>query len=348
MITSRRLALFLMPMALIALILGIITGWERLGIRTTPLLPHAEHGGLMVACFLGGLVMLERAVAVKKLWGYSGSFLCAAGTVLFLAGEPGAASISITVAAFLYILLLFTQQTIQPADGLLIALCGGICLLTGNALLMVRDLYPLSVNWWMGFLLFTILGERIPVPKSFRSIQFFPSIAMITLITGLILPFHGAGAYIFGGSLILLGIWLLFSENYFFHLKRLKRHMNIAKVFAYSWLIITGGLLVTGMTYYDATLHSFFLGFVFSMIFAHGPLMLPRVFRFEGDLYNPVLTWLLIALEVSVILRISGSLTQSNNLVRWGGLMNGSLILIYFITLGVVLLSRRKQLKFIR
>lgn len=343
---TYRYAYVLMPAAMLALVLGIITGWERLGWQTARELPHGEHGGLMVACFLGGLVMLERAVAIGKPWSYSGSALCAVGLILFLLDLPYLATVSITLAAAVYVFMLVRQQSMHHEKSNLISLLGAFCLLTGNALLLIHDLYPISVNWWMGFLLFTILGERLSLSQELSSGNIWSLILVILVITGLLLPFHGAGAPVFGSGLLLTGLWLLFSERYSFRINKLKRYMNLAIVFACGWLVVTGTLLLADPTYYDALLHSFFVGFTFSMIFAHAPMMVPRVFRFDAKLYHPAFYYLLIALQLSLISRILGSLQGHELMIRWGGLLNGVIILAFLLTMALVVWSGRREIRF--
>jgi hypothetical protein len=62
----------------------------------------------------------------------------------------------------------------------------------------------------------------------------------------------------------------------------LTRYIAVALLAGYFWLGVAGllGLRFGGETaglHYDAFLHSIFVGFVFSMIFAHAPIILPAV-----------------------------------------------------------------------
>jgi hypothetical protein len=63
----------------------------------------------------------------------------------------------------------------------------------------------------------------------------------------------------------------------------LPRFMAICLIAGYIWLA-AGGILWIGFAQffsagprYDAMLHTIFLGFVFSMIFAHAPIILPTI-----------------------------------------------------------------------
>lgn len=58
---------------------------------------------------------------------------------------------------------------------------------------------------------------------------------------------------------------------------------------------------------YDATLHTFIIGFVFAMIFGHAPVIFPAVFglpvQFRWTAFVP-----LAVLDVSLMLRLQGDM----------------------------------------
>jgi hypothetical protein len=85
---------------------------------------------------------------------------------------------------------------------------------------------------------------------------------------------------------------------------------------------------------YDAIVHTFFLGFVFSMIFAHGPIILPGVLGISGKPYHPFLYVPLFTMAFSVLMRITadaGILPEPFRMVS--GWLSASAILLYFLTL---------------
>jgi hypothetical protein len=102
----------------------------------------------------------------------------------------------------------------------------------------------------------------------------------------------------------------------------------------YIWLGIGGSLwfllgdfFVAGR-HYDAILHSIFLGFVFSMIFAHAPIIFPSItglaMPFQHSFYAH-----LTLLHVSLMLRVGGDLLDWGVWWRWGGLLNALAILLF-------------------
>jgi hypothetical protein len=166
-----------------------------------------------------------------------------------------------------------------------VMLAGSVCWLIGNMMWLVWGLYPLAAPWWIAFLLLVITGERLELtrflPITQRSKQFL-LVALGIFLGGIIIPFHGYGRYLAAVGLIIIGIWLLKYDMATKSVKRDGQHKFSALLLlmGYAWLIISGSMMLTGDIYgfiYDAVLHSFFIGFVFSMIFAHGPVILPGV-----------------------------------------------------------------------
>jgi hypothetical protein len=91
------------------------------------------------------------------------------------------------------------------------------------------------------------------------------------------------------------------------------------------------GLLFGGVTAgprYDALLHSILLGFVFSMIFAHAPVILPAVtglaLPFRSTFYAHV-----VMLQLSLVLRVGSDLAGWADGRQWGGLLNVVALLVF-------------------
>jgi hypothetical protein len=82
---------------------------------------------------------------------------------------------------------------------------------------------------------------------------------------------------------------------------------------------------------YAAMLHAFLLGFVFSMIFGHAPIILPAITGLHVN-YRPLFYGHLILLHVTLIYRTYGSLTLDFTAQRWGGLLNVAAILLFMGT----------------
>jgi len=82
--------------------------------------------------------------------------------------------------------------------------------------------------------------------------------------------------------------------------------------------------------YYDATLHSFFIGFVISMIFSHAPIILPAVLKLPVKFYRPVLYAWFWLMQLSLLTRIIADVAIMPTVRKWSGMVNGLTILLFF------------------
>src|SRR5690606_8748964 len=137
-----------------------------------------------------------------------------------------------------------------------------------------------------------------------------------------------AGVRVAGAGMLALAIWLARYDiaRRTVRQRGLTRYIAICLLAGYVWLGIGGGLALVyasqGAAYsYDAILHSVLLGFVFSMIFGHAPIIIPAVARLAVP-YHPRFYAHLALLHASLLLRISGDLLASPAARRWGGLGN--------------------------
>jgi hypothetical protein len=113
----------------------------------------------------------------------------------------------------------------------------------------------------------------------------------------------------------------------------LTRYAAICLLGGYFWLAIAGILaLAFGAApagpRYDALLHAIFLGFVFSMIFGHAPIIFPAILGKPVD-FHPALYAQLALLHISLALRVGGDLALSAPLRMWGALLNGVALLLF-------------------
>lgn len=103
-------------------------------------------------------------------------------------------------------------------------------------------------------------------------------------------------------------------------------------------IFILFGQLIAGPIY-DAALHSVFVGFVFSMIFGHAPIIFPAILgvpiRFLRVFYAQV-----IILHISLIVRVIGDLNNLVEFRKWGGFLNEIAILLF---IGLTVLSIMKK-----
>ena len=81
---------------------------------------------------------------------------------------------------------------------------------------------------------------------------------------------------------------------------------------------------------YDATLHAFFLGFVFAMIFAHAPIIFPAVLG-ARIAYRPLFYAHVALLQVTLVARVIGDVSGWGAGRQVGGLLNAVTLLLFLV-----------------
>lgn len=348
----------LLAMAILALLAALWGGWIRIGWDWPPFFAGwiAVHGPLMVSGFLGTLISLERAVALRRPWMYAAPLLSGIGSLALIVGAAELPAKALLAAGSLVLGMIFyiiLRQHLTPYT--VVMALGSIAWFVGN-LLWVFD-WPIFrlVPWWMGFLVLTIAGERLELGRLRRlsptaTNAFHGSTTLFLLGLLVSLGSAGVGVRLSGLGMLALSAWLLRYDI----ARRTIRQVGLPRFAAaslltgYVWLGVGGllalayGALPAGPAY-DALLHSVFVGFVMAMIFGHAPIIFPAVLglpvRYSWIYYIP-----LLLLNVSVALRIVGDIFLIQSLRMWGGLLNGISILLFLGSLfGTSLVAGSKQ-----
>jgi hypothetical protein len=354
---SSRLRYPLLGLAIFTLLAGLWAGLVRLGWDWSPLRPGLPlaHGPLMVSGFLGTLIGLERAVALRERWTYLGPALSGLGGLVLITGIPGPwGPLFITLSSLAMVAVFAVILRRHPAFYTAVMAAGAVCWLTGNLLWFSGWPVFRLVLWWAGFLILTIAGERLELGRLIRlstrvQLTFLGSAGLFLMGLVALLPAYSLGTRLAGAGMLALAAWLLRYDIARRTVRKpgLPRFSAICLLSGYVWLGLAGGIaLVFGGVpagpYYDALLHSIFLGFVFSMIFGHAPIIFPAVLNvpvvFSGSLYAP-----LILLHASLYVRVGADLLFSMDAVRWAGLVNGVALLLFIGNTAYIALSARRE-----
>lgn len=338
--------LLLLAGAALALATGVYAGLVRIGTGLPPAIDPTAHGPLMVAGFLATLVGLERAVAVQgQPWAYAAPGFGVAGTISLLAGLPAEVSITAFLASA-FVLLVATARLfwLHPALFTATMCAGAVALYAGHLSWLLGSQNHLVASLWMGFLVATVAGERLelsrvrPKPKwAESSFGFLLCLFAFALLEGGLSTTSGARTM--GASLLGLSVWLV----YFDLARQTIRHpgqprfVSWALLSGFAWLGCAGVLAIaSGATAagprYDAILHSVFVGFVFAMVFAHAPVILPSVLFLRVP-FSPYFYVGLVLLEVSVAARVAGDLWWLPWLRQWGAWGHVVAIVVFVATL---------------
>ncbi len=347
----------LLATGMIALLGALWGGLLRLGWSLPALNPslYSNHGPLMAAVFLAVVIGLERAVALGHKWSYSVPALTGIGGLFIIFGSTEmTGQILVTLGALALVIVNIVIIRAQFALFTVIMGAGSVALMTGDALwLMGEPIYEIVI-WWIGFLVLTISAERLELsrflaPSKTAQAGFIAS--AIIFIMGIILMSvrPDSGPWLMGLGMLAITLWLSRYDiaRRTIKQKGLTRFVAICLLSGYIWLGIGGALAfmsdewIPGF-YYDATLHAVFLGFVFSMIFGHAPIIFPAVLRVKMP-FDKIFYSHLILLHVSLVTRFVSDIFYNTAGQMWGGLLNELALLLFIVnSVRAVLSGRRK------
>ena len=349
----------LLILGILSLVGGVLAGLARLGWSVPATAANAAgwHAALMISAFLGTVISLERAVAIGRGWAYLAPAAAGLGGIsLLTALPPGPTLVLMLLAAAT--LLAASVQVLgrQLASFTIILAIGALCWLTGNLVWLASDSMMAAVPWWLAFLVLTIAGERLeltrflPTPPGAQRL-FYAIVASTLAGAALSLGDEDAGLALFAAGLLALALWLLRYDiaRHNARIKGLTRFIAMCLLTGYGWLALAGALgiaggFVPGHPWRDATLHAVGLGFVFSMIFGHAPIIFPAVVRVKIP-YHPFFYLPLLVLHASLALRIFGGMGDAFALRREGGMLNAIALLLFIATLiASVVRGKRKTL----
>jgi len=313
----------LLALGFVSLALGIAGGLARL----TPfgLLPAAIslHGALMVSAFFGTVISLERAVALERPWAYAAPLCAGLSGIVLLAGFGVAGMALMVLAAALFfvsnIAVLQRQRSLETAT----LLAGAAAWLAGNLMVFYGQA---AVPWWIAFFALTIGAERLELSRYLkRPPAVRLSFALLAAALLVLPPFPAA----LGAALVLLALWLSAFDLARVTVRQsgLPRYVAVCLLAGYFWLALGGALMAFSLAY-DAALHAIFVGFVFSMVFGHAPVILPAVLRvrfpYSGWLYLP-----LALLHASLAVRAA----LSTEIGAWG---NAAAVALFIATAALI------------
>lgn len=330
----------LLIMGFMSLVAGVGSGLLRLGWEVS--LPSSElvllHGPLMVCGFLGTVIGLERAVALGRRWAYAGPLLTGLGGLILISGysQPlGAAAMALGSCVLLVgsLLIAWRQRELFTVTMAL----GAASWLAGNLLWLAGVPVAHVVALWINFLVLTIAGERLELTRflspSVNAKRAFAAI-LIMLLAGGVMVMASAGTILYGAGLLALALWLLRYDIARRTVKGegLTRFIAVCLLSGYAWLVAGSLILLVANglagAAYDAVLHAILIGFVFSMVFGHALVIFPSVVRvkmpYHWTFYLP-----LLALHLSLMIRLWGDILSMPQLRSTGGLLNAAALVLF-------------------
>jgi hypothetical protein len=233
--------------------------------------------------------------------------------------------------------------SIQTVPFAIVMTGGAVSWAAGNGLWLAGWPVHALVPWWIGFLVLTIAGERLELSRMlfhapWTKRLFLGLAGLLGAGVALSVSAPDLGFRVMGAGLAAVALWLGVYDmaRRTVRAEGLTRFIAVCLLAGYVWLLVGGALALyfgnTGAGFaYDATLHAVFVGFVFSMIFGHAPVIFPSVLGISIP-YRPVFYVHVALLHVSLLLRVGGDLLLIAPLRRWGGWGNVGAILLFLGT----------------
>ena len=341
--TLRR-AIFLVPAGL-ALLAGLDAALILLGVGApvvTKRLPEV-HGMLMVFGFVGTLVSLERAVALRRRSGFLAPALLGLGGLLLLAPAPLYVGKLVQLAgALAFVAVYIPLWRRQRDDAVLIQAFGAVLAACALVLWLGGVDVAVLVPWLAGFVILTIGGERLELARltmgarAGRDLLTLSSILVVAIAASLLWPL--VGYPLLGAALLLLVLWLAIHDVARLTIRStgLPRFAAGCMLAGYFWLAVAattwliGGAALDGPRY-DTILHAVFLGFTISMIMAHASVILPAVLR-QPLPYHPYMLVPAILLHLSLVVRVwLGDAFALQTAWQIGGVLNIIALLLFVL-----------------
>lgn len=329
----KGLRVALLLSAVFSLAAAIAGGLARLGVAAPLGSTAAHHAALMIAGFLGTVISLERAVALGKGRAYAAPFCAGAGAIALAFGFDDIARV-LWIAAPLFFTAasaeIVRRQAMLHTALLLVA---AMCWAAGN-LFFLYSISLAAISPWFAFLVLTIAAERLELTRLARRGPL--SRALFVAAAALLV----AGAFFsqlaFGAALLAIAAWLAVYDvaRRTIRAAGFARYSATALIAGYAWLAAAGIAWMLAHADFpvprDFALHALGLGFVFSMILAHAPLVVPVIarvpMRFTPAFYAP-----LALLHASVAVRLFAGATDFE--VRGvGGILNTAAVVLFAAT----------------
>jgi hypothetical protein len=298
------------------------------------------------------VIALERAVAIGRLWAYAAPLCAGLGGAAAVAGAPSIAPWLFLAGSLGFVAASIDVWRRQRELFTLTLGMGALSWSIGNAAWAFGSSVRDVVAWWLAFLILTIAGERLELSR------FMPPSPVAKRLFAAILVVIGAGLSgtrwpwgipVFAAGLLALSLWLGRQDIARRTVRGtgLTRFIAVCLLSGYAWLavgaavILGAGGIAAGTPAYDAALHALALGFVFSMVFGHAPIIFPAVLR-VGVPYHPAFYVPLALLHASLLVRLAGDAAGDFGWTRAGGLGNAVALAAFIAgTAGAVVRGRQ-------
>ena len=212
-------ALFIAAVAA-SLLSGIAGGLLRVGVvlpstDDAPWLAQAgmQHAALMICGFLGTVIGIERAVALRHRLAFVAPLASALGGLAWLLGATALGAWLGVAGALAFVGVNLVVVRRQWAAHTALLLVGAAAWLVGSLLFAIGVGTAAALPWWFSFLVLTIAAERLEMTRLMRrgpAVGRTLAAVVVVLLVGDTMTFESplAGGVLFGLALRLLAAWV--------------------------------------------------------------------------------------------------------------------------------------------
>jgi hypothetical protein len=330
---------------------GLAGGLRRAGVDLPIVHAAGAHAALMIGGFFATVIGVERAVALRTRWAWAAPGATALGGLCLVAGAHRDGAWLLAAGATLFVAASIEVLRRQRAAHTVTLLVAALCGLAGALQWAAGVAGDAAAAGWLAFLVLTIAAERLEMTRLMRRragarAAFAGCVVMLLIALPLIIAAPRLGGAVFGLALLALALWLGVNDvaRVTITASGLSRYMAVALLAGYAWLGVAGVawlMAASGWPARDAALHALGLGFVFSMVMAHAPVILPAVagvkLRFGSGFYLP-----LALLHGSLALRLA--LGWANpRLLAAGAVLNVAALAVFALTMLHAALAWRRS-----
>ena len=340
-ITLRRVLLLT---AAAAAVTAVFAGLARLGVRTSFGPTYAgQHGPLFVVGVFGTVISLERAVAYGKRAALLAPALGALTAVALLTRSPWAPYAAAAASCGLLLLNALIVRRQSAIFTWLMCVGSGVFAFGNLAWALGRPIFEV-VPSWVGFFVLTIVAERLELSRLSATPRWASrALAALALVYAgatclRVLGYSEAQPWL-GLTMSGIGAWQLRFDlaRRTVRSRGLPRFAALGVLLGAAWLFCAGLLFTASPPpagpVYDAALHSVFVGYVLSMVFAHAPIILPAVARVSVP-FHPALYAPLAVLHLGLTARAAGDLLGQATLRSTGAIANTAALALFALTIG--------------
>lgn len=344
---TRGLRMALIALAGLSLLTGLNAGLLRLGVWAPVVSDRIAdlHGPVMVLGFMGTLISLERAQALRNPLAYLAPGLFALGSVVLLTGLPVALGKLLLLdggIAFLVVTLALWRRA--PLGLVAAQVLAALFTVLASAAWLFAEL-PSVVVLLAAFLVISIASERAELAQLTMGRRAVPMLlavsGVLAVAAALSLALPDWGARAFGVGCVITAAWLLRDDvgRRMIRSTGLRRFNAAALLAGNLWLGLAGAVWIvvgqpTSVGAYDTVVHGVFLGFGMSMIMAHAPIIFPAVIGrplpYRAPMWAP-----LALLNAGLAVRFTGALSQTTLAYQVGGTLTVAAVLLFALTVVV-------------